>query len=642
MPENLLIAIAWPYANAEIHVGNITGSHLPGDIVARYHRLKGNKVLMVSGTDSHGTPVTLAADKEGKPVEEVYKKYHDGFIEVFKGYGITYDLFTTTHTENHFKVSQAMFLALKKNGFLFTQKSMQWYSPSSKRFLPDRYVEGTCYICGYESARSDQCDNCGNVLEPEKLINPRSKEGDILSGSKGGALELRETEHFYLDLSKLEPDVKQFLRERADHMRDTVIGESLRKIESEGLKPRSITRDLDWGIPVPLEGWEGKCLYVWIEAVVGYLSAAIEWSQLSGNALSESKGEKARAERSEPTGERSRSEAWLEWWANPESKHFYFQGKDNIFFHTSMWPAELMGAGEQFFEFFSPSPQPSPKKGEGVKLTLPYDVPANQFMNLEGQKISGSRNWAVWGLDALTRYDPDALRYYLTVNMPEAKDSDWDWAEFVARNNNELVATWGNLANRVLAFCYKNWEGHVPGDKGEPLSLRDADLDLLAVIENGFKSVGVELEAVRLRSALGEAMKLATAVNVYLDVNAPWRAIKTDKASAALTVYTALKAIDSLKVIFSPFLPFTSERLHTFFGYESTLFGEQYVEEIKDSLGTHTGLRYRPSTSPAAPVRTGYWKPSELKPGQKLNQPGPLFKKLEESVIEEERARLGK
>ena len=206
MPENILIAIAWPYANAEIHVGNITGSHLPGDIVARYHRLKGNKVLMVSGTDSHGTPVTLAADREGKPVEEVYKKYHDGFLELFRGIGITYDLFTTTHTENHFKVSQAMFLALKQNGFLFTQKSMQWYSPSSNRFLPDRYVEGTCYICGFEGARSDQCDNCGNVLEPEKLINPRSKEG--------GTLELRETEHFYLDLSKLEPDVKKFLQEQ--------------------------------------------------------------------------------------------------------------------------------------------------------------------------------------------------------------------------------------------------------------------------------------------------------------------------------------------------------------------------------------------------------------------------------------------
>jgi len=595
MPENILIAIAWPYANAEIHVGNITGSHLPGDIVARYHRLKGNNVLMVSGTDSHGTPVTLAADKEGKPVEEVYKRYHNGFIELFQGYGISYDLFTSTHTENHFKVSQSMFLALKQNGYLFRQFSKQWYSPSSKRFLPDRYVEGTCYICGFEGARSDQCDNCGNVLEPEKLKNPRSKEG--------GALELRDTEHFYLDLSKLEPDVKQFLRERADHMRDTVIGESLRKIESEGLKPRSITRDLDWGIPVPLEGWEGKRLYVWIEAVVGYLSAAIEQSQLSG-----------------------RKEAWLEWWANPESKHFYFQGKDNIFFHTSMWPAELMGAGEQYAEIFS---------GAKFKLTLPYDVPANQFMNLEGRKISGSRNWGVWGRDALTRYDPDALRYYLTVNMPEAKDSDWNWAEFVARNNNELVATWGNLANRVLAFCYKNWDGRVPEFSGD---LRPADVELLKTIENGFNVVGAELESVRLRSALGEAMKLATAVNVYLDVNAPWSAIKTDRDGTSKTTYTALKAIDSLKVMFSPFLPFTSQKLHEFFGYESPLFGEQYTETVKDSLGEHTVLRYRTGESTTRPQ----WKPSELQPGMKLNQPGPLFKKLDDSIVEDERKKLGK
>ena len=227
MNEKILIAIAWPYANAEIHVGNLTGSHLPGDITARYHRLKGNDVLMVSGTDSHGTPVTLAADKEGKPVEEVYKRYHDGFIELFKGLGISYDLFSTTHTENHFKVSQSMFLALKQNGYLFSQVSKQWYSPKAKRFLPDRYMEGTCYICGYENARSDQCDKCGNVLEPEKLIQPRAKTGD-------GALELRETNHYYLDLSKLEPDVKSFLGKRSKYMRDTVIGESLRKIESEG------------------------------------------------------------------------------------------------------------------------------------------------------------------------------------------------------------------------------------------------------------------------------------------------------------------------------------------------------------------------------------------------------------------------
>jgi methionyl-tRNA synthetase len=608
MPENILIAIAWPYSNAEIHVGNITGSHLPGDIVARYHRLKGDNVLMVSGTDSHGTPVTIAADREGKPVEEVYKKYHNGFLELFQGYGITYDLFTTTHTENHFKVTQAIFLALKENGFLYTDKSMQWYSPSTRRFLPDRYVEGTCYICGFEGARSDQCDNCGNVLEPEKLINPRSKEG--------GALELRETEHFYLDLSKLEPDVKEFLTQRLSYWRDTVIGESLRKIESDGLKPRPITRDLDWGVDIPVEGWTeaGKRIYVWFEAVIGYLSAAIEWAKVSGQ-----------------------DEKWREWWVNPDAKQFYFIGKDNIFFHAAWWPAQLMGADSQFLKIFAEEEKP---------LTLPYDVPANQFMNLEGKKISGSRNWAVFGRDALTRYDADALRYYLTVNMPENKDSDWDWAEFLARNNNELVATWGNLANRVLSFCYKNWEGHVPDV--EPTSLRPADLELLSVIENGFNTVGAELNAVRLRSAIGEAMKLATVVNVYLDVNAPWSAIKTDRESAGKTIYTALKAIDSLKVLFAPFLPFSSERLHTFFGYDAPLFGEQYTEDVNDSLGTHKVLRYKNFTLPGvhrddeSEARAPLWKPSDLKPGSKLNQPGPLFKKLEDKVIEEERARLGK
>ena len=635
MPENILIAIAWPYSNAEIHVGNITGSHLPGDIVARYHRLKGNKVLVVSGTDSHGTPVVIAADKEGKPVEEVYKKYHDSFIEVFKGYGITYDMFTTTHSENHFKVSQAMFLALQKNGFLFKQFSKQWYSPSADKFLPDRYVEGICYICGFEYARSDQCDNCGNVLEPEKLINPRAKTGD-------GALELRDTEHFYLDLSKLEPDVKNFLQERAPHMRDTVIGESLRKIESEGLKARSITRDLDWGIPVPVEGWTeaGKRIYVWFEAVIGYLSAPIEWSQLQASSLSG-------GESSDPQSKGK--DAWRDWWTNPQAKQYHFIGKDNIFFHTSQWPAELMGAGSAFMEIFA---------GEEVPLTLPYDVPANQFMNLEGRKISGSGNWGVWGLDALTRFDPDALRYYLTVNMPENKDSDWDWAEFVARNNNELVATWGNLANRVLAFCYKNWDGHVPsledmgrdgvspseganGEKGaETAPLRDADLELLKTIENGFNTVGAELEAVRLRSALGEAMKLATVVNQYLDVNAPWSAIKVDKDGASKTVYTALKAIDSLKIMFSPFLPFTCEKLHGFFNYETPLFGEQYTEVVKDSLGEHNVLRYKPVERDGIPPHA--WKPSDLQPGKKLNQPGPLFKKLEIEVIDVERRRLGK
>ena len=597
MSEHILVAVAWPYANAEIHVGNLTGSHLPGDIVARYHRLKGNKTLMITGTDSHGTPVTMSADKLGKPVEEVYKFYHEGFIDLFQKIGISYDLYTTTHSENHFKVAQTMFLALQKNGFLFTKVEPQWFSPGLNRFLPDRYIEGTCYICGADGARSDQCDVCGNVLDPAQLVNPKSKiEGDRSSP------ELRETEHFYIDLSKLEPDVKKYLQDRAAYMRDTVLGESLRKIEAEGLKPRAITRDLDWGIPVPVEGWEGKCLYVWFEAVIGYLSAPIEWAQISEN-----------------------RDAWREWWTNPAAKQFHFIGKDNIFFHTSLWPAELMGVGSAFMELFA---------GEEIPLIVPYDVPANQFMNLEGKKISGSRNWAVWVRDALTRFDPDAIRYYLTANMPEAKDSDWDWAEFVARNNNELVATWGNLANRVLSFSYKHWEGRAPNV--EASTLREADLELLKTIENGFNVVGAELEAVRLRSALSEALKLATAVNQYLDAQAPWSAVKTDKESAAKTIYTALQAVNSLKVIFAPFLPFTCEKLHKFLGYESPLFGEQYTETVKDSLGEHLVLRYRP------PARgESQWKAAELKPGQKLNQPAPLFKKLESSVIEEERARLG-
>jgi methionyl-tRNA synthetase len=594
MTENILIAIAWPYANAKIHVGNITGSHLPGDIVARYHRLKGNRVLVVSGTDAHGTPVTLRADAEDKSVEEVYQYYHQTFLDVFQQLGITYDLFTSTHTQNHFKVSQSIFLALQQNGYLYTETRPQWYSPAANRFLPDRYVEGTCYICGAEGARSDQCDNCGNVLEPDKLLNPRSKVDNSTP-------ELRNTEHYFLDLSKLEPEVTQFLRARQAYMRETVLGQSLGQIESEGLKPRAITRDLDWGIPVPVEGWEGKCLYVWFEAVIGYLSAAIEWAKISGS-----------------------EDAWKDWWTNPTAKTFHFIGKDNVFFHAAWWPAQLLGTGAQFLEVFA---------GEsGQPLNLPYDVPANQFMNLEGRKISGSRNWVVDGLDALTRYDPDALRYYLTINMPENRDTDWDWKEFVARNNGELVATWGNLANRVLSFCYKHWEGHVP----DPGPLRPGDEELLATIDAGFETVGNLLYAVKLRPALQETLRLATEVNKYLDVTAPWSAIKTDKAGAAKTVYTALRAIDSLKTMFSPFLPFTCEKLHTFLGYDAPLFGEQYTQPITDSLGTHTGLRYREANA------SGKWEPSQLTPGKALRQPAPLFKKLEEKVAEEERERLGK
>ncbi|MEK6222644.1 MAG: methionine--tRNA ligase, partial [Chloroflexota bacterium] len=402
-PENILVAAAWPYSSAEIHVGNLTGSYLPADIFARYHRLKGNRVLMVSGSDAHGTPITVKSDAEGVTPEEIYQQYHAGFLELFQKLGLTYDLFTTTHSQNHYKVSQAIFLALKEQGYIYPEIQKQWYSAAESRFLPDRYVEGTCYICGYEHARGDQCDNCGTLLDANLLIKPRSKNDNSTP-------ELRETEHFFLDLEKLEPAVVEFLEAREDYMRPNVLKQSLGGIRANPLHGRAITRDLDWGIPVPVEGWDDKCLYVWFEAVIGYLSAAIEWADLSDD-----------------------KDAWQDWWHSDNAKAYYFIGKDNIPFHAVMWPAQLHGVGEWFGKIFN--------EQNDTKLNLPYDVPANEFMNMEDKKISGSANWGVWGLDFLERFQPDALRFYLTINMPETKDSNWDWDEFVTRNNSQLVAT---------------------------------------------------------------------------------------------------------------------------------------------------------------------------------------------------------
>jgi len=593
MTETILIAIAWPYANAEIHVGNLTGSHLPGDIFARYHRLKGNRVLMVSGSDSHGTPITVRADAENTTAFDVYQRYHEGFLDLFQQLGITYDLFTSTHTESHFDVAQKIFLALFHNGFLYQEKQEQWYSSAQSRFLPDRYVEGTCYICGYDNARSDQCDKCGSLLEAGKLIDPKSK-------IDGSTPELRETTHFFLDLGKLEPNIVNFLKEKESFWRPNVLKQSIGQIQTDGLRGRPITRDLDWGIPIPLEGQSGKCLYVWFEAVIGYLSAAIEYAKI----------------RNEP-------EVWRDWWMEKSTKSYYFIGKDNIPFHAIIWPAELIGISTTFDEMLN-SNNPSP-------LVLPFDVPANEFMNLEGKKISGSRNWAVFGRDFLTRYDPDPLRYYLTVTMPEARDTDWDWGDFLHRNNDELVATWGNLANRVLSFAYKYWEGIIP----EPGELTDLDQQILSTVNDGFNTVGKEIEAVHLRAAVQEAMRIASEVNKYLDTTSPWVTIKTDKNTAARAIFTAMKAIDSLKILFAPFLPFSSEKLHQFMGYENSLFGTQSTLNQDDNLGGHTILRYHPESG------TGKWLPSQLKPGDKFLKPLPLFIKLDPTIVEEERHRLG-
>ncbi len=593
MTKNILVSVAWPYANSQIHVGNIAGSYLPADIFARYQRLAGNRVLMVSGSDAHGTPVTVRADYEGKTPVEVYQEFHAGFLELFQKLGLTYDLFSSTHTQNHFAVSQSIFLSLLENKLLYTEKQQQWYASSQGRFLPDRYVEGTCYICGYTNARGDQCDNCGSLLDANQLIEPRSK-------TDGSTPELRQTEHFYLDLGKLQPAIIEFLRQRESYWRPNVLRQSLGQILADDLHGRAITRDLDWGIPVPVDGWEGKCLYVWFEAVIGYLSAAVEWSKIT-----------------------AQPDSWHDWWYNPEARAYYFIGKDNIPFHAVIWPAQLIGAAEGFGKIF--------ENAEHTRLTLPYDVPANEFLNLEGKKLSGSRNWAVWGLDFLSRYDPDPLRYYLTANMPESKDTDWDWQDFLNRNNNELVATWGNLANRVLSFAYKHWEGVVPA----PGELRPQDQEILGVVDGGFAEIGAQIDRVHLRAGLQEAVRLATEVNRYLDTTAPWFEIKKDKSQAAKSIYTSLRAIDSLKVLFAPFLPYTSERLQHIFGYADPLFGIQVLESVQDDLGEHTVLRYLPDRA------SGKWEPSQLQPGQVLHKPEPLFRKLDDSIVAEERSRLG-
>ena len=589
MSRNILVAVAWPYANAEIHVGNITGAYLPADIFARYHRLRGNRVLMVSGSDAHGTPITVRAEAEGKSRKQVYEHYHHRFLELFRKIGLTYDLFTTTHSENHFMVAQTIFNRLLENGYLYRETEAQWYSPQEERFLPDRYVEGTCYLCGYENARGDQCDGCGSMLDGTQLIEPRSKTGNL-------SLELRETEHYYLDLAKLTPQLSAYLSADKDHWRPNVIKPSRYMVEEIGLHGRAITRDLDWGIPVPLEGWEGKCLYVWFEAVIGYLSASIEWAKNRGTPA-----------------------AWQDWWYDPAARSYYFVGKDNIPFHAVIWPAELAGVGRLFPD------------DRGDWLNLPFDVPANEFMQLEGDKISGSRNWAVWGLDVVERYGADAVRFYLTINMPESKDSEWTWSEFQQRNNDELVATWGNLANRILSFTYKNFNEREP----EPGELQVEDRQLLDTIADGFDSVGELLDAVKLRAALQEALRLAGEVNKYLEEQAPWFSIKRDRAASARSVYTALLAVDSLKIIFSPFIPFSSEQLHTFLGYEGKLFGEQSIDSYQESEGSHTALAYSDEDA------IGRWEPSELKAGQLLCPPEPLFRKLDESLAAEEMKRLG-
>lgn len=586
MSETIHVSVAWPYANGDMHIGHLAGAYLPPDIFARYHRLKGNRVLMVSGSDSHGTPITVTAEQQNLTPREVFEKYHARFLDAQKAIGISYDLFTHTDTENHHRIAQDIFLMLLDRGFLYEETQDLLYDEEADRFLPDRMVEGECYLCGYENARGDQCDNCGNLMDSTRLINPRSK----LSGNTP---IVKRTNHYFLDLAKAKDGLRAYLNDEKDHWRPNVLKFAQNMVED--LRGRPITRDISWGVPVPLEGWDEKRLYVWFEAVIGYLSASIEWAEHQG----------------EP-------DLWKEWWYNPDTKMYCFIGKDNIPFHTVIWPAELMGLKGLY-------------DSQDRDLVLPYDVPSNEYLNVQGAQFSKSRNWAVWLYDMLERYDPDAIRYYVASVFPETRDSDFTWEDFVTRNNTELVAWWGNLVNRVLKFAAKNWDGKVP----EPHTLGAKDEALLGEIVEGFDTVGTYLAEVKLRKALEEAMRLVREVNVYLD-QSPWfGVIKEDKEAAARTVYTAMQAINYLKTILAPFLPFTSQALHEILGFDGDLFGKQVIKNYEEATRNHLVLEYE------AKEMRGQWRPETLPPGQKLGEVRPLFTKLDPSVIEEETERMG-
>jgi len=551
LSEHIFIGVAWPYANGPLHLGHIAGAYLPADIFARYHRLKGNKVLMVSGSDQHGAPITIRAERESTTPQEVVAKYHQQFIDCWNKLGISFDLFTTTGTANHAQVTHSIFLNLLNKGYIYKDRMLQAHCPKCQRFLPDRYLEGTCPNCGFARARGDECDECGKPLNSGELE-------DLRCHICATPPRFESSEHLFLRLSSFQDQLTGWIKGQTGWRHHVV--STTWKFLDEGLKDRAITRDLDWGVIVPQPGFERKRIYVWFEAVIGYLSASKEWARLQGD-----------------------DNAWQDFWQG-DAKSFYFIGKDNIFFHTLVWPAMLMGCGG---------------------LNLPYDVPANEFLTIEGKKLSTSRNWAIWLPDYLERYKPDPLRYALAANMPENGDSDFSWHEFLRRNNNELVATYGNLAHRVLTFAYRNFNGAVPA----PGELDERSQRLIHGAEVALDSVDGLLYHCEFKEAIRQAMSLAQEANRYLDEQAPWKTIKTNRQTSAKSVYTVLSVLAALKTILYPFLPFSSEGLHSFLGFDGT-------------------------------VKEGGWKIQSLPPGQVLRQPEPLFVKLDEDIVAKESSRL--
>jgi len=550
--EKVLVCVAWPYSNSAIHLGHVAGSLLPPDIFAKYHILRGDEVLMVSGSDQHGTPVTVTAEKEGTTAEAVAERYHKINKKAIEDLGIGFSLFTKTHTDNHFEVVHDVFRTLLAKGHLYKKGTMQYYCPKCTKFLPDRYVEGSCKKCGNERSRGDQCENCGTTFEPGELLNPRCT-------NCGTTPVLKESEHFFLRLSEFQQPLLDYVQKQ-DHWRANTQLFTANWLES-GLKDRAITRDMSWGVPVPVPGNEGKVIYVWFEAVIGYLSASKEWAKLSGDA-----------------------EAWRPFWTDPSTRGYYFLGKDNIPFHTIIWPAMLMGYGG---------------------LNLPYDVPANEYLTFKGEKFSKSRGVGIDVPSILQKFEPDLVRYYLAANMPEGKDSDFSWDDFDARINNELVATLGNYYHRVLSFTQKNY-GEVP-----PMIMEGTEKERDEV----FKAIAqakVDLETYistcQFKKALKAVMDLAQFGNRFFDAVAPWALVKTDKAKCGAMLNLNLEVVKALAIFSYPFLPFSSVKVWEMMGMKGTI-GKGSWEQVDIVLDA----------------------------GQKLLLPKPLFTKI---VVEKEAANV--
>ena len=598
--SRVLSAVAWPYANGPRHIGHVAGFGVPSDVFSRYMRMAGHDVLMVSGTDEHGTPILVTADKEGKTARELADDSNRVIVEDLQGLGLSYDLFTRTTTGNHYRVVQEMFSTCLRNGYMVEQTSLSAISPSTGRTLPDRYIEGTCPICKYADARGDQCDNCGNQLDPTDLVDPRSK-------INGETPQFVETQHWFLDLPAVADALGEWLdgREASGTWRPNVIKFSQNILEE--IRPRAMTRDIDWGIPVP--GWEdqpNKRLYVWFDAVSGYLSASIEWARRLG----------------EP-------DKWREWWNDADAEAFYFMGKDNIVFHSQIWPAELLahnGAGARGGE-----------PGSYGVLNLPTEVVSSEFLTFGHAQFSTSRGHVIYVRDMLERYGPDPLRYFICAAGPETSDAAFTWADFVTRNNSELVAGWGNLVNRTATMVAKNF-GEVPAAG----PLEEVDEAVLATVRGGFESVGSLIERHRLRAAIAEAMRVVGEVNKYLTVTEPYKMKdESQRERLATVLHVALQCVSDCNTLLAPFLPHAANKVHAVLGGEGEKFPMPVIEQVEE-LEPDSGAGLT-----SYPVITGdysatpRWESRPVVVGTPIAKPTPVFTKLDPSVVEEELARLG-